>query len=988
MEQHQPIADSNTGFADTPKRNFGELTECLSDNHQQYGDFGNPSKRARTLGSDIGSPRADPAEHSSGDLDQHDESIAANHGMLDSLSYDMGIDDGSFPECPMMGGWPFEENFDSSFSLFGQSLANNAAGFDPIAGRLAGATSEMVDLTLPDAEVFDGATSCSDPEQPSNKDGDFTSTHNSPETPLSTPDRGISESKPTADDKRSETIHDTCFGYASPIHNSGMIFYSYKQQIHIREYVIRQSLEKEKSTRDLYFDICGNIVIIRGAESKEYAGYLNREAAQLIVTLSHSYKTKLSAKFHPRGSISVMIYGICDEADMIGDFLSDNGYFLQQPYDFDESTTYYNPQYLITPGSEFRASWQKNGLELTQSSQLNEKAKSQASQVMDSASGPTVFSEVQVSHRIKTDLLKHQKKALAMMVEKESGRIVGCEFPSLWSEGVEEGERGMKIYRNSVTGNVQLKEPELCMGGLLADDMGLGKTLSMLALIAGSLNETQEGQEQAKQSTLIVSPLSTLSSWENQIEGHFKEGSLSYTVYHGPTRTRDASSLAQHSIILTTYDTLKVDFNEKSKRDGILRKIGWHRIVLDEATPIQNWVQELGALVKFLRVSPFDDGMSFRDTFTYPIERGNERGWEKLRSLVQAISLRRTKEALDLNLPVREGIIQPVELNMEERKMYKLFTKSCVSAIETRGMARSSFQNILRLRQICNHGRELLPSTTQQWLDSVMSFDENPTTPPPTCEHCNDPMADSEENMDDPIACMHQVCKACLRGVQEGDSPSEPVCPVCSESGCEKKEGQGTDETEVETQYRPSSKVKALLENLQKARCQSSQHPEEMPIKSVIFSTWTKMLDLVEKALDGTGFQFQRIDGSKSSSHRKQALRIFNESPSCTVFLATLGSAGVGIDLTAASQVHLLEPGWNPMLERQALDRVHRIGQKRNVLAIRYIVTGATSIEEYIRRRQEWKLNLISTSLNDTNDGRAVGVKDMLEDLKHTLSQS
>ena len=60
------------------------------------------------------------------------------------------------------------------------------------------------------------------------------------------------------------------------------------------------------------------------------------------------------------------------------------------------------------------------------------------------------------------------------------------------------------------------------------------------------------------------------------------------------------------------------------------------------------------------------------------------------------------------------------------------------------------------------------------------------------------------------------------------------------------------------------------------------------------------------------------------------------------------GQTLFSIDLTAASQVHLLEPGWNPMLERQALDRVHRIGQKRNVLTIRYIVTGATSIEEVI----------------------------------------
>lgn len=209
--------------------------------------------------------------------------------------------------------------------------------------------------------------------------------------------------------------------------------------------------------------MCGGIAIIRDANSKKYAGYLNKEAAQLIVTLSHSYKTNFSAKLHPRGSIAVMIYGVRDEAHIIGDFLSGNGYFLQQPSDFDESTTYYNPQYLIPQGAEFRFSWKKNGLELTQSSQLNEKAKLQVSYIMDSASGPTVFSEVQVSHRIKTELLKcafhsdfaspdanmfvrHQKKALAMMVEKESGRFVGCEFPSLWSEAFEDGERRMKMY--------------------------------------------------------------------------------------------------------------------------------------------------------------------------------------------------------------------------------------------------------------------------------------------------------------------------------------------------------------------------------------------------------------------------------------------------------------------------------------------------------------------------------------------------------------
>lgn len=192
--------------------------------------------------------------------------------------------------------------------------------------------------------------------------------------------------------------------------------YSYKRQINLREYAIRESPGKERSARDLYFDILSDeFVIIRDSNSKDSAGYLNGEAAQLIVTLSHSYKRKLSAKFHPQGSISVMIYGARDEAGMIGDFLNQNNYYLQQPFKLDESETYYNPQYLVPPGSEFRASWEKNGVELTQSSRLSEKAISQVSQIMDSASGPTIFSEVQVSSRIKTDLLQSVFKFLSFL---------------------------------------------------------------------------------------------------------------------------------------------------------------------------------------------------------------------------------------------------------------------------------------------------------------------------------------------------------------------------------------------------------------------------------------------------------------------------------------------------------------------------------------------------------------------------------------------
>ncbi|KAF2677176.1 hypothetical protein K458DRAFT_350723 [Lentithecium fluviatile CBS 122367] len=130
------------------------------------------------------------------------------------------------------------------------------------------------------------------------------------------------------------------------------------------------------------------------------------------------------------------------------------------------------------------------------------------------------------------------------------------------------------------------------------------------------------------------------------------------------------------------------------------------------------------------------------------------------------------------------------------------------------------------------------------------------------------------------------------------------------------------------------------------------------------------MLDLLEQALTKNGLRFQRIDGTRTLQQRRLALTSFREDPSCTVLLASLGSAAVGLDLTAASHVHLVEPGWNPMLEFQALDRVHRIGQEKHVKTIRYVADVEDSIEKHILRIQQRKMELISSSFGDGKDAK------------------
>jgi SNF2 family DNA or RNA helicase len=105
------------------------------------------------------------------------------------------------------------------------------------------------------------------------------------------------------------------------------------------------------------------------------------------------------------------------------------------------------------------------------------------------------------------------------------------------------------------------------------------------------------------------------------------------------------------------------------------------------------------------------------------------------------------------------------------------------------------------------------------------------------------------------------------------------------------------------------------------------------------------MLDLIAPALQSRGIMFCRIDGRSSMAQRKDALDVFASSESgCSIMLATMGAAGEGIDLTAATSVHIVEPQWNPMAEDQAVDRVHRIGQKDDVEIVRYIVKDSIEL--------------------------------------------
>lgn len=134
--------------------------------------------------------------------------------------------------------------------------------------------------------------------------------------------------------------------------------------------------------------------------------------------------------------------------------------------------------------------------------------------------------------------------------------------------------------------------------------------------------------------------------------------------------------------------------------------------------------------------------------------------------------------------------------------------------------------------------------------------------------------------------------------------------------------------------------------------------------KVLVFSQFTSMLDIMEKDLIKSGIKFIRLDGK--TKNRQELVDEFNEDDSIKVFLISLKAGGVGINLTAASAVFLYDPWWNPMVEKQAMDRAHRIGQKKTVNVYKFITKN--SIEEKILKLQERKGNLFDNLITQNKD--------------------
>jgi SNF2 family DNA or RNA helicase len=178
--------------------------------------------------------------------------------------------------------------------------------------------------------------------------------------------------------------------------------------------------------------------------------------------------------------------------------------------------------------------------------------------------------------------------------------------------------------------------------------------------------------------------------------------------------------------------------------------------------------------------------------------------------------------------------------------------------------------------------------------------------------------------------------------------------------------------------HKPSTKIRHLLRIL---------HADSPKHKTIVFSQFTTMLDLIEPHLRSAGIRHVRYDGSMRNDAREASLHSLRNDPKTRVLLCSLKCGSLGLNLTAASRVVIVEPFWNPFVEEQAIDRVHRLNQTVDVKV--YRLTVPETVEARIVELQDRKRELANAAIEGAgNNINKLTMQEILGLFKHDATHS
>lgn len=500
--------------------------------------------------------------------------------------------------------------------------------------------------------------------------------------------------------------------------------------------------------------------------------------------------------------------------------------------------------------------------------------------------------------------------------------------------------------------------------GILCDDMGLGKTLQTICMVSSDhYNRAEEFKKTGapdvrKLPSLIVCPPTLSGHWQQEFKTFAPF--LTVTAFVGPPAERrsKAAQFPISDIVITSYEVCRNDTeylekqnwnyivldeghlikNPKAKISVAVKKLASnHRLILT-GTPIQNNVLELWSLFDFLMPGFLGSEKVFLDRFAKPIaasrfskasSKEQEAGAlaiEALHKQVLPFLLRRLKEEVLDDLPPKILQNYYCDLSDLQRKLFDDFNKRQGKKIteqagrDDKEAKQHIFQALQYMRKLCNSPALVMTPSNKLYEDTQRLLSKQGTS------------------IDDPahapkLTALKDLLIDCGIGI-EGTESNDPL-------------------------YQPIK-----------------------PHRALVFCQMKEMLDMVQNTVLKRmlpSVSYLRLDGSVEANKRQGIVNKFNSDPSYDVLLLTTSVGGLGLNLTGADTVIFVEHDWNPQRDLQAMDRAHRIGQKKVVNVYRLITRG--TLEEKILSLQAFKMDVASTVVNQQNAGLGTMDTDQILDL-------
>uniref|UniRef100_A0A0K0E265 Chromatin-remodeling complex ATPase chain Iswi n=1 Tax=Strongyloides stercoralis TaxID=6248 RepID=A0A0K0E265_STRER len=458
------------------------------------------------------------------------------------------------------------------------------------------------------------------------------------------------------------------------------------------------------------------------------------------------------------------------------------------------------------------------------------------------------------------------------------------------------------------------------INGILADEMGLGKTLQTISLL-GYMKHFKK----INGPFLIIVPKSTLQNWINEINRWCP--TLKAVSLIGDESTRN--TIIKEQIMTNEFDILATSYEMVLKTSSVLKKFVWQFIVIDEAHRIKNEKSKLSEMVRQLNSV---NRLLITGT---PLQNNLHELWALLNFLLP--DLFGNSEDFDSWFSNESCLGNNEEIVQRLHKVLQPFLlRRLKSDVEKSLLPKKELKVYVGLS---NMQREWYTKILMKELDIINGAGKVEKT-----------------RMMNILMHLRKCCNHPY--LFDGAEPGPPYT---------------TDKHLVDN----CGKMVLLDKLLAKLKDQGS--------RVLIFSQMSRMLDLLEDYCWWRGYQYCRLDGQTSHEDRQRSIDEYNAPGSEKfIFMLTTRAGGLGINLTTADVVIIYDSDWNPQMDLQAMDRAHRIGQKKQVRVFRLITED--TVDERIIEKAEMKLyldNIVIQQGRLTEAQKTLGKDEMLSMIRH-----